>query len=143
MRREWLMPAVLALGTTGCASVRHSVYRTTDTIHQPHRGEVTLSFTREPPAGEPVAIVQVYSLWAAAIDELLPEMTRVAAGLGADFVKVDRVKMRFEDHEESKTESYECGTKEEPKTCSETRSRTVHETTTQVLGRAFRTGGGR
>ena len=86
-----------------------------------------------------MAIVQVYSPHAGVIERLVPEMTRVAAGLGADCVKIDRVKTLYETHDESQTTSYECGTEKEPKTCTDTHTETVHDATTQLLGRAFRT----
>jgi hypothetical protein len=121
-----------------CGSVRHSVVRTSDVTFPPYVGPVRVSLTREPAGGAPLAIVQVYSFQACPIDRLVPEMTRLAGELGADFVKVDRVKTHFDKHEESRTVTYDCGTIQEPKTCSDTRTETVHEETTQILGRAFR-----
>jgi hypothetical protein len=139
MRRRTLPPALLAMMLPGCGTVKHSVFPTTETSFPSHEGRVQVSFTREPEGGTPLAIVQVYRFKAGAIESLIPEMTRVAAGLGADFVKVDRVKTHFDRHDETKTTTYDCGTTEEPKTCSDTTTETVHDSTTQLIGRAFRT----
>ena len=138
--RGHLLAAALAASAAGCSpAIRHSVVLTT-APHPPYRGAVAVGVTREPADGIPLALVQVYSWRKSSIEDLVPEMQRVAAGLGADFVKIDRVRTHFEEHDESSTSSYECGTEKEPKTCTETRTDTVHEATTQLLGRAFRIG---
>jgi hypothetical protein len=130
---------VLALGSAGCgASVHRIVVRTTDVVYPVYSGPVAVSFSREPAGGRELAIVQVYRVQAGAIERLVPEMRRAAADVGADFVKVDQVRTRFDEHEESRSNSYECGTNGESKTCTDTTTETVHEATTQLLGRAFR-----
>jgi hypothetical protein len=137
-----LLAAALAASAAGCSpAIRHSVVLTSASPHPPpYRGAVDVRVTREPADGLPLALIQVYSWRKSSIEDLVPEMRRVAAGVGADFVKIDRVRTHFEEREESSTSSYECGTEKEPKTCTETRTDTVHEATTQILGRAFRTG---
>ena len=134
-----LAAAGLASTFVGCGHVRYSAFPTTDVAYPPHAGEVRVSRTLEPSAAVPLAVLQVYSYKAGSIDRLVPEMTRRAAALGADFVKIDRVGTRFVETEESGSRSYDCGTKEEPKTCSESYTETVHHATTQLVGRAFRT----
>lgn len=132
---------VLAVALTACRSggISHSVVALDTSPYPPHEGPVTVSFSREPEGSTPVAIVQVYDGQAGAIKVLVPEIARIAATLGADRLKVDVVKTRFEKSEETKTETYECGSKEEPKKCSDTRTETVQRFTTQLVGRAFRT----
>jgi hypothetical protein len=130
---------VMGAALAGCSTVQHSIVRTTDVAYPPHRGPVAVSVTREPEGGVELAILQVYNSGTIDIEYLVPEMTRTAADLGADFVKIDSIKTRFDEHEEKKTVSRECGTEKEPKTCEDTSTETVYTFTTQLLGRAFRT----
>jgi hypothetical protein len=138
MRRLGTLSAfVLVLAACSAHPVHHSIVPVAEVAYPPYRGPVVVSITREPAEGIPVAIVQVYG-GQASIERLVPEMSRVAARLGADLVKIDRVKTRFDQHDESTSKSYECGTEKEPKTCTDTRTETIHDATTQILGRAFR-----
>jgi hypothetical protein len=138
MNRLRLPLILLAIAGTACSHVSSSAFRIGDRSYPPHPGTVRISLSREPDAGTSVAIIQVYSSRVGSIEDLVPEMCRVAASLGADYVKIDRVKTLFEQRDETKTSSYECGTDKEKKTCTDTTTETVHEATTQLLGRAFR-----
>src|SRR5262245_14097658 len=100
-----VLAVVLASGLGGCGVVRTSVVRTSEVYYPPHTGPVRVSFTQEPAGGAAFAIVQVYSAKAGSIERLVPEMTRLAGELGADYVKVDRVKTRFETREDSRSVS--------------------------------------
>jgi hypothetical protein len=70
--------------------------------------------------------------------EVLPEFRRSAAQAGGNYAKIDTIGVRFEETEETSTESYECGTQDQPRTCTKTRTDTVEVATLQVVGRAFR-----
>jgi hypothetical protein len=129
----------MAAALVGCSTTAHSIVRTTDTAYPPNRGPVVVSMTRKPERGVELGTVEVHNSFTVDIECLVPEMIRAAADLGADFVKIDSIKTRFDDSQETKTDRYECGTIMEPKTCEETRTDTVVLFTTQILGRAFRT----
>ena len=133
---------LLALGTVitvaGCSSVEHGVFRTASVRYPPYPGPVLVSRTHEP-SGIPLGVVQVYGKDSQPIGELMEELIRSAAALGADFVKVDRVATRFDPVAVDETVSYECGTEKEPRTCTQTQTTRHEVATTQVLGRAFRT----
>jgi len=133
-----LLALATAITVAGCSSIKHGVVRTASVTYPPHPGPVQVSRTREPP-GIPLGVVQVYGTASEPIDELMAELTRSAAELGADFVKVDRVSTRYDPVDEDQTVSYECGTDKEPMTCSQTQTTRREVATTQVLGRAFRT----
>ena len=133
---------LLALATVitvaGCSSIERGIVRTSSVTYPPHPGPVRVSRTREPP-GIPLGVIQVYGKALEPIDELMAKLTRSAAELGGDFVKVDRVSTRYDTVDEDQTVSYECGTDKEPMTCSRTETTRREVATTQVLGRAFKT----
>jgi hypothetical protein len=91
----------------------------------------------EPEDAEPLGIIQVYRHDAASIEELMPEFVEAAARAGGNYAKIDDLGVRFSETEETSTKSYECGTAELPRTCTETHTETVEVATLQVLGRAF------
>src|SRR5262245_52281348 len=92
---------------------------------------------REPEGAEPLGIIQAYRADAESVEDLVPEFARAAARAGGNYAKIDALGVKFEETEETRTVSYECGTAEQPRTCKETRTDTVEVATLQVLGRAF------
>jgi hypothetical protein len=133
-----LLALVTVITVAACSSVERGVLRTASVTYPPHSGPVQVSRTREP-SGVSLGVVQVYGKDSEPIDELMAKLTRTAAELGADLVKVDRVSTRYDAVNEDQTVSYECGTDKEPKTCTQTQTTRREVATTQVLGRAFRT----
>jgi hypothetical protein len=91
----------------------------------------------EPEGGQPLGIVQAYRSQAASVEELVPEFMRAVARAGGNYGKIDAMGVKFEETEETCTESYECGTTEHPATCTRTLTNTVETATLQVVGRAF------
>ena len=130
---------VAALSLFGCRSVQQGVFHTVPATHPPYHGPVQVSRTQEPD-GVPLAVVQAYGP-GASLRDLMARLTRCAAELGADYVKVDRVATRFDPVEEWESVDHECGTEKEPKTCTDTRTTRKEIATNQVIGRAFRTSG--
>ena len=137
MKRNLLALATV-ITVAGCRSVEHGVWRTPGATYPPYLGAVHVSRTREP-SGVPLGVVQAYGKDSQPIGELMDELTRSAAALGADFVKIDRMATRFDPVDVDQTVSYQCGSDKEPVTCTYTQTIRYEVATTQVLGRAFRT----
>ena len=92
---------------------------------------------REPEDAEPLGIIQAYRSRAASVEDVIPEFVRAAARAGGNYAKIDDLGVKFEETEETRTVSFECGTADQPRTCTETRTDTVQAATLQVVGRAF------
>jgi hypothetical protein len=93
---------------------------------------------REPRGAEPLGLIQTYRREATSVEDLVPEFVRAVARAGGNYAVIDAVQVKFEEVEETTTESYECGTPDQPNTCTKMRTETVEAATLQVVGRAFR-----
>jgi hypothetical protein len=124
--------AVLA----GCAP--HSVaIRTGGNVYARHEGPVQVGSTVVPDGAEEVGVVQVHG--PGHVEDLTPTFVARVADLGGNFGLIEQMQARFETQVVTRTESYSCGTQQQPRTCSRTVQQRREVMITQLLGRAFRT----
>jgi hypothetical protein len=134
-RHQPLLALVAALTATACALSTHAV-RITPGNDPPYQGTVEVSVTSEPEDGRPIAIVEISDA-GGTVEKLMPAFLRRVAAEGGNFAKIDDIAVVFEKRVSTKTESYECGTKEKPETCERTVTETTEVGTLHILGRAF------
>jgi len=73
------------------------------------------------------------------IERITPEFIQRVAELGGDFGKIDHIRTRFEMRTQTSQQSYNCGTAQAPRTCSQMVTQTVEVAITVIEGRAFTT----
>jgi hypothetical protein len=133
--------ALVLLATTGaCTGIRSSSVRTGEAAYAPHQGPVRLTAFYVPPAAQEVGLVQVRG--PRPIPELADEFQREVAKLGGDWGVVETIATKFEFVTRTESYSYSCGDSKTPRTCNGTRVVSEEVGTTQLVGRAYRVGGG-
>jgi hypothetical protein len=138
MGRAGLMVGLLTL--TACTNIQSVVHRAGPQRYAPFRGQVALSGTRDPPGGELLGEVEVSgSTPYGHLDALVPELLRRAAGMGADFARIDHIQTRLEWRTVPVTQTYNCGFRVYTP-CTSTTWRSEEYAVTRIEGRAFRVG---
>jgi hypothetical protein len=136
MERATCFVLVGAIVGSACQTTTTSFLRTGPARAPADAQHVTVSLL-EPEDAEPLGIIQAYRAEATSVEDLIPEFMRAAARAGGNYAKIDDLGVKFEQTEDTSTVSYECGTADEPKTCTDTRTDRVEVATLQVVGRAF------
>lgn len=122
----------------GCQGTTTRFVRTSAPLPPAPAQHVKVSVLEPEEDAEPLGIIQVYRHDATSIEDLMPEFVRAAARAGGNYAKIDDLGVKFSEEKETHTESYECGTPEQPLTCTDLHTEKVEVATLQVLGRAFR-----
>lgn len=130
---------MIATGAAGCATARATSVAT-GAAYEPHSGPVTVQAVGIPEGAEELGIVQADGT--AELPQLVQKFADEVARLGGNYGKIDALKTRFEMATRQVSESYNCGTYKQPKTCYRTKLVTEEVGTTTVQGRAFRLPGG-
>lgn len=128
--------ALVATVLVGCRMTRGSGVRTGGDAPALHHGPVALAATAVPPGAVQVGIVQAATEWAE-LPDLALEFASQVAGVGGNFGLIDQVTVHFEMVTTSQTYTYNCGTSQQPRTCTGTHWVTNEVATTQMIGRAF------
>lgn len=128
---------VASLALAACSGTSSSSYRTSEAASGPFRGEVQVYGTFVPPEAEQLGIVEVDSI--EELESAVREFRRRVAELGGDVGVIDRYSTSFEMHQETRTESYNCGTQQQPRTCTRTVTSQRKVATLHLRGRAMTT----
>lgn len=100
---------------------------------------VRVSAVAVPEGASELGIVQAHTVQGS-IEDAMPEFRKQVAQLGGDFGKINDVATTFEMQMRTRTESYNCGTSDKPRTCTRTVTERVELATTRIIGKAFRLG---
>lgn len=124
----------------GCSSVSSSSVATGPAQGQRVSAEqVSVAATWVPEGAIQVAIVETHGNCNEGMGELIRGFREEVSRSGGNFGKVDSMRTRFEIVQQTRTESYNCGTSQAPQTCTRQVTSNVEVGTTTVLGRSFLT----
>jgi hypothetical protein len=126
---------VAAFGLQACA-IHSSTVAVAPSLPLLDRADVRLTALEVPPQARELGMVRVHAD-STDIEDLIERFVHETARLGGDLAKIDSIDTRFEEEEEGRTVSCDCGTDEEPRTCSRTETVSV-ETATTRHGRLLR-----
>jgi hypothetical protein len=98
---------------------------------------VRISALSVPEGASELGIVQAHTV-DGSIEDAVPAFREQVAQLGGDFGKINEVGTKFELETRTRTESYNCGTSDKPRTCSRNVTETVELATTRLVGKAYR-----
>ncbi|HKO53990.1 MAG TPA: hypothetical protein VJV79_40055 [Polyangiaceae bacterium] len=99
--------------------------------------QVRVSAVSVPEGASELGIVQAHTVQGS-IEDAMPEFRAQVAQLGGDFGKINEVGTTFEMQTRTRSESYNCGTSDKPRTCSRTVTERVELATTRIIGKAYR-----
>lgn len=129
---RWWTCLSLLLVLSACSGTRSSSFATAGE-RQAFRGVVRV--TSLVPQGTEVGIITVDSVESLA--QAIEELQRRAAELGGDVALVDRYTTSYEIHQQTSTQSYQCGNSQ----CSRQVTQDVQVEILHLQGRAFTTRG--
>ena len=101
--------------------------------------QVRVSAVGVPEGAAEVGIVQAHTIQGS-IEDAMPEFREQVAQLGGDFGKINDIATSFEMQTRTRTESYNCGTSDKPRSCTRTVTERVELATTRIIGKAYRLG---
>ncbi len=131
---------LVALGACGPYVEGHAVAtHTAGDVRHVDASQVRVSALAVPEGATELGIVQAHVIQGS-IEDAMPEFREQVAELGGDFGKVSDVTTKFEMQTRTRTETYNCGTSDKPRSCTRTVTEVVEVSTTRILGKAYRLG---
>ena len=131
---------LIGLGACGPHVEGHAVAtHTAADVRHVDASAVRVSALRVPDGAAELGIVQAHTV-GGSIEDAMPEFREQVATLGGDFGKVNDVSTSYEMTTRTRTETYNCGTSDKPRSCTRTVTEQVELVTTRVLGKAYRLG---
>lgn len=125
---------VLVTAALGCSRVRGSAVRTSS-APAGKTNDVRVVALHLPDDAHEVGLIEATGT--GDLPELVAEFRAQAAKVGGTIAKVDRMHTKFHTQQVTRTESYNCGTPQSPRTCTRNVTSTQEVATTTIHGRAF------